>query len=152
MSALSDRMLRVLEVMRQKPDDVHLTDWLARDTGFKRPQVCEALNALHDRSLVEPGRRSVWRLSALGRHPGATYVSPPRPDTSGAPVANLDGTDDSLRLERARKAGLGGLTYESISAETLVAERTIRDVSGRRRSLCEVPALLAWVERQERML
>lgn len=96
MSVLSDRMLRVLEQMRQKPDDVHLNEWLARDTGLKRAQVCEALNALHDRSLVEPGRRSVWRLSALGRHPGATYVSPPRAGTSGAGVANLDGTDDAM--------------------------------------------------------
>lgn len=67
----------VLRHMRGRhPLDWHVTGELSVALQASGSTVNRAMHELHALSLVEPGRRSAWRLSAMGRSPGATFTSP----------------------------------------------------------------------------
>ena len=54
--------------------DYHSTTALRAAMGVDTPSACSAaMKELHDRSLVEPGRRSMWRLTARGRDLSVPY-------------------------------------------------------------------------------
>ena len=73
---VDERAMLALAYMRNSGSlhDWHVTSWLGQAMGVDTPSArSAALKALHDQSLIEPGKRSMWRLTAKGRNMGEPY-------------------------------------------------------------------------------
>ena len=70
-SVVQERAQRALKFMRTGSSlgDFYSTAQIMKAVGLNSSAACSAvMKELHDRSLVEPGRRSMWRLTAHGRN------------------------------------------------------------------------------------